>query len=237
MIIEYKEVVTASRTGGDGKLTRIAALDMVQDCDCIGADSDERLSRFLTENNMAMFIVSRNAKFLNLPRYRDSLTMRTMPYVSSVQFGHRYTELRSGGELCAYSHIIAVYVNLETGRPARIPRTIADGIEVHSPPAAPSGERRIIMNRSGEPEPRALSIFRRDIDINNHVNNVRYIEKAAELLPENFDVRSIRAEHKLPAKLGDSLTAELFGGDSVQFVTLSDGNGKIFTLLEFKTYI
>jgi len=233
MIIERNDLVTASRVGSDGKLTQVAALDMIQDTDCIGAESDESLNQFLEENDMAMFIVSRQVKFFDLPSYRESVCLRTMPYLCNAHFGYRYTELSSGGRLCAYSHTIAVYVNLTSGRPGRINKELAEDIETHEPLNAPLGERRVIVNTSFENSCCELTISPRDIDVNNHVNNIRYIEKAISILPEDFIVSGLRVEYKTSAKLGDTLFAERRGSSTVQYITLSDINGKAYSVMEF----
>jgi acyl-CoA thioesterase FadM len=190
----------------------------------------------MEDYDLAMFIVSRHVKFFEFPQYRAEVTLRTMPYQSNVHFGHRYAELISGGKLCAYSHTIAVYVSLATGRPGRIPKELAESIKVYTPPHMPDDERRIIVEGAPEKPTMFLPVYRRDIDINNHVNNIRYIEKAIELLPDSFiDISSIRVEYKAPAKLGYTLAAERYGSGGKQYVTLSDGSGKVYSILEFKT--
>ena len=62
--------------------------------------------------------------------------------------------------------------------------------------------------------------MRNDIDYNQHTNNANYVRMALELLPENFVVRSMRVEYKIPAKLGNVLVPEVINAGNVIYVVL-----------------
>lgn len=70
------------------------------------------------------------------------------------------------------------------------------------------------------------TVLKRDIDSNNHVNNLNYLDFASEILPESKDFKNVEVMYKNEAKLGNTL--ELFYSESQEasFVTIknkSDG--------------
>ena len=79
-----------------------------------------------------------------------------------------------------------------------------------------------------------ISVMRADIDYNRHVNNANYIRMAMELLPDGFEVRGLRVEYRIPAKLGDTLTPTVYhpAADTI-VVALAIGR-EVSTIVEFK---
>ena len=74
-------------------------------------------------------------------------------------------------------------------------------------------------------------VQRRDIDTNNHVNNLYYLDYAIEALPENvyntINFSNVEIMYKHEAKLGDSLS--LFYSkteDDEYFISIKDENNK-----------
>lgn len=77
-----------------------------------------------------------------------------------------------------------------------------------------------------------VTVLRSDIDYNQHLNNANYVRIAMELLPEEFDVKSLRVEYRVAAKLGDVLTPTIFKTDLGLIVALSNG-GEVSAIVEF----
>jgi acyl-ACP thioesterase len=126
-------------------------------------------------------------------------------------------------------------VNLETGRPEKLPAGIIAGLrldpkfdmEYLGKKIAPPGE-------PGERLPR-LGVSRNDIDFNRHMNNARYVQIAVELLPADFQPLRFRIEYKSPAKYGDSLYPERSVREGAVFLRLNDAEGRPYTVMEFNS--
>ncbi|MDR0817950.1 MAG: hypothetical protein LBN43_00025 [Oscillospiraceae bacterium] len=233
MIIECSERVGGSRIGADGKLRLVSALDLVQDCECVGVESDKEFWGWFETNNMAMFLASRGVVIKRMPEYRETLTVRTMPYAASPSLGYRYTEIvDSDGGLCVSCYSTAAYVDLALGRSARVPKEVLASVELHGLPSPPPGARRVNVTgeRVGTVTP--IPVRLNDIDLNNHMNNVKYVESALELITRR-DLASLRVEYKSPAKFGDTLYTELFTNGEAAYARMADADGKIFAVLEF----
>ena len=71
------------------------------------------------------------------------------------------------------------------------------------------------------------------LDTNHHVNNQQFINMAIECIPENFAIRQMRAEYKKQAFLGDVLIPFVAENEGIYTVSLQDGEGKPYAVVEF----
>jgi acyl-ACP thioesterase len=76
-------------------------------------------------------------------------------------------------------------------------------------------------------------VLRADIDYNRHLNNANYIRMAMELLPENFEVRGLRVEYRVPARLSDLLSPTLFVIDDDTIIVSLDRGEEVCAIMEF----
>ena len=93
-------------------------------------------------------------------------------------------------------------------------------------------DRRIILPKEGGEVHEPVRVLRADIDYNRHMNNANYVRVAMELLPEGFEVRGLRVEYRVAAKLGDVLVPTLYRIDGGLIVALSVGN-ETSAIIEF----
>ena len=69
-----------------------------------------------------------------------------------------------------------------------------------------------------------IQVMRADIDYNRHVNNANYVRMAMELLPEDFEVKGLRVEYRVAAKLGDVLVPTVFEIENGFIIELAIGS-------------
>ena len=94
-------------------------------------------------------------------------------------------------------------------------------------------DRRIILPKEGDKVLDPIKVLRADIDYNKHLNNANYIRMAMELLPEGFEVKGLRVEYRVAAKLGDILIPTLYQIDGGVIVSLSVGS-EVSAIIEFQ---
>ena len=93
-------------------------------------------------------------------------------------------------------------------------------------------DRRIILPKDGGKVLEPIKVLRADIDYNKHLNNANYVRMAMELLPEDFEVRGLRVEYRVAAKMGDRLVPMVFQSEEKVIVSLAIGN-EVSTIIEF----
>ncbi|MCC8123354.1 MAG: hypothetical protein LIO58_07425 [Oscillospiraceae bacterium] len=226
--------VGASQTGADGTMKLVSALDAVQDCSTLWMESEPGFVRFLTENHAGMFVLFRQADLLRLPAYGERFHVTTGIYRCAGYSGYRNTVLYGAdGAPCVQSWSLGAFVSHESGRLLKLPPEESGRIVLDPKVDMQYLDRHITLPdipcRALPEQP----VRRGDIDFNGHMNNVRYVETALELLPEARAVARLRIEYKASARLGDVLCPTLGETEHHAWLTLSDRNGSPYAIMEF----
>lgn len=152
------------------------------------------------------------------PEWRDEVTIRTWPSAGDTLRAYRdFVILDSKGEELGRSLSYWLMLNMETRRPVRMPREVLD--------MAPSDVSHVLdikedrLTFKGEPDlSKTYAVRRSDLDINRHVNNVKYVEWALESMPED-QATEIDIEFRSECRLGDQIHSEVVKGpfDSLNY--------------------
>ena len=71
------------------------------------------------------------------------------------------------------------------------------------------------------------------LDTNKHVNNGKYVELAAGLIPEELRPDRVRVEYRKQAFLGDTIFPEVYRQGEQVIVKLADTDGNAYSIVEF----
>jgi acyl-ACP thioesterase len=228
--------VGASHTNAEGELKLVSAMDMIQDCSQLWLESEPELERYFRERRIVQVLVFRQADMRQTPLYGEGLTVETRIYDCKSFLGCRNTVIyNEKDEPCVTSWSIGAFVNLETGRPEKLPPDITAGLRLD-----PKIDMEYLSKKIGVPEEPGEKFTpfragRNDIDFNRHMNNARYIQIAMELLPPDFTVSRFRIEYKKPAKYGDPLYPERTIREGAVFLSLKDGEERPYAAMEFNS--
>ncbi|MCD7733387.1 MAG: thioesterase [Oscillospiraceae bacterium] len=227
-----KGEIRFSETDEQGRLKLGSLINYMQDCVMLHSESLGVGLDYLIKNHRAWLLSSWQVVIEDCPKLYDEITVETRPYEFSNCYGHRnFIVSDKSGKTLVKANSIWVYVNTETGRPARPPE---------EEKAAYSLDERIEMDYA----PRKLSlpdnmtpvapipVRADDIDLNHHVNNARYIEIALGLMPDISDIHELRVEYKRQAHLGDTIYPKIATVDNSCFVDLTDADGKTYTSVQ-----
>ena len=232
--LNYK--VTTSCCDSEGKLKLYSALQMMQDCSEMWIDSEPTARKFFTDNNMTQLLATRQVEVLRVPRYKEDLTVTTSIYEVMPKYGFRNTFIRDAqGEPCYRTWSMGAFVDLGTGKLARIADDAIASLTLDPKQEMNYRGRRIILPKQEGNLMESVMVMRADIDYNRHMNNANYVRIAMELLPEGFEVRDMRVEYRIAAKLGDLLTPTLYPIDGGYIVAL-DIDGQPSAIIEFLSH-
>ena len=225
--------VTTSTCDSDGRLKLYSALQMMQDCSEMWIDSEPGIRQFFTEQNMTQLLASRVVEIVRVPNYKEELTVTTSVYDMKPMFGFRNTFIYdSKGNPCYKTWSMGAFVDKSTGKLKRVGAGSIASMNIEPKLEMNYGERRIILPKEGGTVSRPIPIMRADIDYNKHVNNANYVRMAMELLPEDFEVKNLRLEYRIPAKLGDTLVPVVYHIGETIVVSL-DIHGEASAIVEF----
>lgn len=175
----------------------------IENCDAIGRNVFDLLAE-----GYGWVLRGGSLKMLSYPRYRESVRVDTWISKWTPCQGVREFEVLTGrGEVCAVATSLWAYIDLGSRRPRPVPDVFRREWQFD--------ERRAVdaefIKRPleiGDPCISApLGVRRFDIDSNNHVHNVRYLEWVLETIPaEYFEAR--RLESVEGAFLREALPAD-----------------------------
>ena len=249
--LNYK--VTTSTCDSEGRLKLYSALQMMQDCSEMWIDSEPGVKRYFTEQNMAQLLASRQVEVIRVPEYKEELTVTTSVYGMKPMFGFRNTFIYDAeGKPCYKTWSMGAFVDKSNGKLKRVDDETIASMSLEPQLEMNYKDRRIILPKAPiereksdacigssereEARPKVkeegkvlapIKVLRADIDYNKHLNNANYIRMAMELLPEDFEVKGLRVEYRVAAKLGDILIPTLYQIDGGIIVSLSVGDERL----------
>lgn len=156
------------------------------------------------------------------PLYGESVRVETWPYgVDRLQALRCFRLWNRRGDLLAHAYSSWVIIDLDTRRPVRIPDEVA---RLGNPNdyLFDMDLKSTIPDLSDSSFLKKLTVGWGDLDINRHVNNVRYIEWGLEALPvdvlESNKTVSLEIQYKAECGYGDSILTEAERVDPVHFI-------------------
>ena len=188
----------------------------------LGFDTETLLQRGLT------WVLSRlQLRVHAIPKGRQGLEAETWPSAIESRFAHRDFRLRLPGEETYFAVASSAWLmlDLKKMRPVTVSAHMAANMVLSRPRMVP--EPFPPLEAIGDPElVTEIRVRRSDLDINDHVNNVHYVEWLAEAVPEslwrNTDVSELDVEYKRAVKFGDTVTVATYAaGDSTYIHRMS----------------
>ena len=229
--LRYK--VTTSTCDSEGRLKLYSALQMMQDCSEMWIDSVPVVKQYFADQNMAQLLATRQVEVVRVPRYKEELTVTTSVYDVKPMFGFRNTFIcDADGRPCYKTWSMGAFVDKAAVKLKRVDDATIASMAMEPQREMNYRDRRIMLPKEGGDVLEPVRVLRADIDYNRHMNNANYVRVAMELLPEGFEVRGLRVEYRVAAKLGDVLVPTLYRIDGGLIVALSVGN-ETSAIIEF----
>lgn len=226
-------LVTTSTCDSEGRLKLYSALQMMQDCSEMWIDSEPAARKFFNDNNMTQLLATRQVEVIRVPRFKERLSVTTSIYEVMPMYGFRNTFIRDAqGNPCYRTWSMGAFVDLATGKLARISDDAIASLTLEPKQEMNYRGRRISLPKQDGTVMDPVRVMRADIDYNRHMNNANYVRIAMELLPEGFEVRDMRVEYRIAARLNDLLTPTVYSIEGGYIVSLAV-NGQPSAIIEF----
>ncbi len=226
-------LVTTSTCDSEGRLKLYSALQMMQDCSEMWIDSEPAARKFFNDNNMTQLLATRQVEVIRVPRFKERLTVTTSIYEVMPMYGFRNTFIRDAqGNPCYRTWSMGAFVDLATGKLARISDDAIASLTLEPKQEMNYRGRRISLPKQDGTVMDPVRVMHADIDYNRHMNNANYVRIAMELLPEGFEVRDMRVEYRIAARLDDLLTPTVYSIEGGYIVSLAV-NGQPSAIIEF----
>lgn len=200
-------------TGADGRLGTGRLCDYIQEAARNHADVLGIGLERLKEENLMWVLCQMRAQMLICPVAGDSLEVRTWPSTAGrIQCRREFVWRTPGGEIMGRAATLWIVANRQTRRIEKLPGFIRDCFPPCPPLALDWSSEKLPMLDGGD-APNRITAGESDIDGNNHVNNVRFIEWAIDSLPEavraDLFLRELTVDFRSEGFLGDEMLTRL----------------------------
>ena len=226
--------VRANEVDTSGKLTLSAICNFFQE---VAGNNAKALNFDITdmhEQNLTWVLQRMDINLHSTIEWRDIITIETWPAAGDSLRAYRNyrildSEENEVGNCLSYWMVLS----LETRRPVRIPQEVLDTRLADRPHVTEAKNNRI-KPFSEEGTEKEIIVRRSDLDMNNHVNNVRYLEWMLETIDldktqklRNFEIHFMRETF-----VDDRLISSSFQDDDLIRFKIENSEGKLISVAE-----
>lgn len=227
--------IRASEVDLSGKLSLPAICNYFQE---VAGNNALQLNFDITDlqaQNLTWVLHRMDINLKEMPDWRETIQVETWPVAGDALRAYRNYRLidKDGNE---FGNCLSYWmmINLETRRPVRIPQAVLDTRLTEREHVTPIKSTRLSPPEQ-EDSMTKIKVRRADLDMNNHVNNVRFIEWMLECMTEeetrsisNFDIVFMHESHA-----GDVITARMENStESLRKFRLINQDGNVIALAE-----
>lgn len=144
----------------------------------------------------------------------------------------------AGDKLCVKGITKWVLLDLTTGRPTKIPEELIESYTVNEGSAFEGSKIEKIAEPENYTSETEILVRRSDIDWNNHVHNLTYLDYAIDCLPEEIytakKFNKLRITFKTAIFGREKITGKYGTTENASVVAIHNEKGDLCTLVEFK---
>lgn len=230
---KFESVVRFSELDETGKLAVPKIVDYFQDCSNFQSDAYGVGHEYLMTNHLAWVLSFWQIVIHRRPRGGERIAAGTFPYEFKGFFGFRNFLMEdAAGDRIVSANSLWTLLNMQSGRPVKAGPEITDKYQLEERLPMEYAPRKLVMPEGGRIlEP--VRVGRAHLDLNQHVNNAKYIGIGMNYVPADAEVKELRVEYKNQAHLGALLcpyVADMEGGIAV---SLQDEAGKPYVNMHF----
>lgn len=230
---QFDSRIRYSEVDAECNLTIPALMNYFQDCTAFHSESVGNGVRELARRKQAWMLSFYQICIEKMPKFLDEVTISTYPYEIKGFYGLRnFCMTDKMGNRIAYANSVWVFMDVATGRPAKVSQDIIDAYGKDEKLDMEYCDRKLLVPQKVDMQEKITvpSFF---IDSNHHMNNEKYVMLAAEYLPDDFIVGELRVEYKKEAKWKDTIVPVVAREENKFTVALLDESGKPYAIVAF----
>ena len=211
MILENEYTVKLSEIGKGNKVTNKAILSYLEDIGGIHSNQAGYGIFEIAKTHLSWILLGWRLQVIRRPRYAETIRIKTWSKGVVRLYTYREFEIYDEqGNLIVKASSKWVLLDIEKGKIVRIEPSL---IAKYAPEVDKEVFSKEEFDKVKEPDEYQFeteyTVRRADIDVNNHMHNLDYIELANEALPEDVYrgalFNDIRITYKKEIKLGDTV--------------------------------
>lgn len=221
--------------GRNNEATNKALLAIMQDIACLHSASVGYGILEIEAKKRAWMLLDWKMEVIKRPKYNDDIKVETWSRKVERLYAYRDFQLKDKeGNIIAIGTSRWIFVDTERRRPVRLTADIADLYESETDKNVFTEEMEDI--KCGDYLfKKDYCVQRRDIDINQHMNNLSYLDMAYEILPEDIYntkvFNNIRIVYKKEILYGEKVECYYEEQNNKYIITVKS-QGKINAIIE-----
>ena len=168
---------------------------------------------YYSEHHVGWVLYKWDIKISRYPEFKEIIKVRTKPsYLKSFQAYRYFDILDSVGNRIVTANSMWLFLNTDTKKPTRITEDIFEGygVDKNKMTELEFGDINMLSKINSE---RKFDIRHIDIDSNHHVNNIKYVEWALEMVPQNivnnYIIDNLKVNYKKETAYGKSIISSI----------------------------
>lgn len=229
MIFKHKYTIGVEDISYNKMASNKALLAMMEDIACLHSAKAGYGVMDIDIKKRGWILLDWEIRIIKRPKYNQEIEAATWVGEMEKLTAYRYFELKNcNGEVMAVGISRWLLFDLERKRPVRLTEEIIQLYEPEIEKKVEGLECKDIGDVTLEKEEysRIYKVLRRDIDINQHMHNLSYLDVAYEMLPEevyqNIKFGHIRIAFKKEIKYGEEINCIYGVKGDVHRVVLKD---------------
>lgn len=239
MILENEYTVKLSEIGKGNKATNKTILSYFEDIGGLHSNKAGYGIFEIEKTHLSWILLDWKLQVIRRPKYAEKIKVKTWSRGVVKIYTHRDFEVYDEQEnLIIRASSKWVLLDIEKGKVVRIEPEI---IEKYEPELNKTVFEEEPFEKIKEPDvyqyETQYTVRRADIDVNNHMHNLNYIELANEALPEDVYrgalFNDVRITYKKEIKLGDTVKCKyVFEDDKHIVVVKSEDESIVHAIIE-----
>lgn len=221
--------------GRNNEATNKALLAIMQDIACLHSASVGYGVLEIETKKRAWMLLDWKMEVIKRPKYNDDIKVETWSRKVERLYAYRDFQLKDKeGNIIAIGTSRWIFVDTERRRPVRLTADIADLYESET-------DKNVFLEEMEDIKcgdylfKKDYCVQRRDIDINQHMNNLSYLDMAYEILPEDIYntkvFNNIRIVYKKEILYGEKVECYYEEQNNKHIIT-AKSQGKINAIIE-----
>ena len=235
----YTSRIAYTETDINNILKPESMIDYFQNCSTFQTQDSAAPIERQRKLGVVWVINSWQIELLRLPRLGERVVIGTIPYEMKGFMGLRNFFMDTeDGERLSLANSVWSLIDLDTMRPARIPKEIIDAYPVDAPLEMEHLPRKVTLPDTERQTLSPVRVETHHLDSNRHVNNGQYVRIALDSVRANIpedsalSIRRIRADYRAQARLGDTLIPVLAASGTTYTVSLDSPDGTTYSVVE-----
>ena len=233
MIVENNYTVKLSEIGKENKVTNKAILSYLEDIGGIHSNMAGTGVLDIPKTHLTWVLLEWKLQVIRRPNYSEKIKVTTWSRDAVKCYAYRDFEIYDMEENIVAKAISKwVLIDIEKGSIVKVDNELLSKYEPEIDKTVFEGEK---FEKIKEPEKYELDteyqVKRADIDVNNHMHNLNYIDLAVEALPEDEykqnEFNNIRITYKKEIKLGETIKCKYAFQDGKNIVAVKSEDEKI----------